>query len=162
MSWCFKKQLIVALASIKIESIALNLAAKEATCLCLLLMELGLLQLDQKHATIKVSKYNTSTHAIQNNLDKNNLEITYGGGEIIIPWKYNNQGSINSDGSQTCLLLKNQVYWYTAPLYLWWDSLKENQILLYHNQSDNCKRPYKSLDLRQILSLHQINEYDLE
>lgn len=94
ISWCSKKQPTVALSSTEAEYIALTLAAKEATWLRLLLTELGLLQPDQIHALIKVSEHNTSAHAIQNNLDKNDLEIACGGGEIVIPLKGDNQGSI--------------------------------------------------------------------
>ncbi len=79
----------MALSSTEAEYIALALAAKEATWLRLLLTELGLLQLDQQHALIKVSEHNTSAHAIENDLD-----IACGGGEIVIQLKGDNQGSI--------------------------------------------------------------------
>lgn len=89
VSWCSKKQPTVALSSTKAEYIALMLAAKEATWLRLLLTELELLRPDQQHALIKVSEHNTSAHAIENDLD-----IACGGGEIVIPLKGGNQGSI--------------------------------------------------------------------
>lgn len=94
VSWCSKKQPTVALSSTIAEYIALTLATKEIIWLRLLLTELELLQPDQKHAFIKVSKHNTGAHTIQNNLDKNNLEIACREGEIVIPLKGNNQGSI--------------------------------------------------------------------
>lgn len=68
VSWCSKKQSIVALSSIKVEYITLTLAAKKATWLKLLLTELGLPQLNQKHTLIKVSKKNTNVQSIQQNL----------------------------------------------------------------------------------------------
>ncbi len=100
VSWCSKKQAMVALSFTEAEYIALTLSVKEATWLQLLLTELGLLQLDQQHTLIKVSKHNTSVHAIQEN-----LALERGGeGEsakdekqtpqIVIPLKGNNQGSI--------------------------------------------------------------------
>lgn len=49
VSWCSKRQSTVALSSTEAEYIALTLAAKEATCLRLLLTELGLLQPDDQH-----------------------------------------------------------------------------------------------------------------
>ncbi len=84
----------VALSSTEAEYIALTLAAKEATWLRLLLTELGLLQPDEQHALIKVSQNNTCTQSIRENLD-----IARGGeetnvGEMIIPLKGDNQGSI--------------------------------------------------------------------
>ena len=65
VSRCSKRQPTVALSSTEAEYIALTLAAKEATWLRLLLTELGLLQPNQQHALIKVSKRNTCTQAIQ-------------------------------------------------------------------------------------------------
>ena len=58
----------MALSSTKAEYIALTLVAKKATWLRLLLTELGLLQLDDQHALIKVLEQNTSTQAIQTDL----------------------------------------------------------------------------------------------
>lgn len=52
-SWCSKRQSTVALSS---TDITLTLAAKKGTWLRLLLTELGLLQIDQQHALIKVSE----------------------------------------------------------------------------------------------------------
>ena len=83
----------------KAKYIALTLAAKEATWLCLLLTELGLPQPDQQHALIKVSENNRSTQAIYNDLG-----IERGGEDksktrskkhpMVIPLKSNNQSSI--------------------------------------------------------------------
>ncbi len=78
VSWCSKRQLTVALSSTKAEYIALTLAAKEATWIRLLLTELGLLQLDQQHALIKVSERNTSVLQIHQDLD-----IVRGGGRQV-------------------------------------------------------------------------------
>ncbi len=89
VSWCSKKQPTMALSSSEAEYIALTLAAKEVTWLRLLLTELGLLQPDQHHALIKVTEHNTSANAIENNLD-----IGCRRGEIVIPLKSDNQGSI--------------------------------------------------------------------
>ncbi len=104
VSWCSKKQSIVALSSIEAEYIALTLAAKEVTWLRLLLKELGLLQPDQQHALIKVSEHNTSSHAIDNDFD-----IACGGGEIVIPLKGDNLGSI--------ALAHNQVF-HSRTMYI--------------------------------------------
>lgn len=68
VSWCSKRQ-PVALSSTEAEYIVLTLAANEATWLRLLLMELGLLQPDQQHALIKVSKQNTCAQSMQQDLD---------------------------------------------------------------------------------------------
>ena len=89
VSWCSKKQPTVALSCTEAEYIALTLAAKEAMWLRLLLTKLGLIQPDEHHALIKVFEHKTSAHAIENNLD-----IACGGGEIVIPLKSDNQGSI--------------------------------------------------------------------
>ena len=59
----------MALLLTEVEYIALTLAAKEATWLCLLFTKLGLLQLDQQHALIKISKNNKSAHAIHQDLE---------------------------------------------------------------------------------------------
>ena len=94
VSWCSKRQPTVALSSTEAEYIALTLAAKEATWLRLLLTELRLLQLDQQHALIKVSKGNTCVRHIPK------TRISCVGGEsksdrsIVIPLKADNQGSI--------------------------------------------------------------------
>ena len=77
VGWFSKKQATVALSLTEVEYIALTVAAKEATWLRLLLKELGLLQPDNKHALIKVSKQNSSAHAIQVGLD--DLDTTRGG-----------------------------------------------------------------------------------
>ena len=96
VSWCSKKHSTVALSSTEAEYIALTLTAKEAIWLRLLLIKLGLLQLDEKHALIKVSEQNTSVQAIDKDLD-----FERGGGgksksstPIVIPLKGDNQGSI--------------------------------------------------------------------
>lgn len=92
-SWCWKRQPTVALSSTETESIALTLAAKEATWLRLLLTKLGLLQVDQQHALIKFSQENSCVGAI-----RDSLENACGGESeepsIIIPLKGDNQGSI--------------------------------------------------------------------
>lgn len=85
----------MALSSTEAKYIALTLAAKDATWLRLLLTELGLLQVDQQHALIKVSITNTSARVIHNDLDN-----ACGGGSsrdssITIPLKGDNQGSIS-------------------------------------------------------------------
>lgn len=92
VSWRLKRQSTVALSSTEAEYIALTLAAKEATCLQLLLTELGLLQPDDQHALIKISEHNTCAQAIHQDLDN----TRGGGGEsrITILLKCDNQGSI--------------------------------------------------------------------
>lgn len=100
VSWCSKKQSTVALSSTEAEYIALTLAAKEVTWLRLLLTKLGLLQPDQQHALIKVSKHNTSVQAIQDDLviARGGAKLTKEGkrptAPIVIPLKGDNQGSI--------------------------------------------------------------------
>ena len=99
VSWCSKRQPTVALSSTEAEYIALTLAAKEATWLRLLLTELGLLQPDQQHALIKVSEGNTCTQAIQQDpviarRGESELGVSDGVGDIVIPLKGDNQGSI--------------------------------------------------------------------
>lgn len=89
VSWCSKKQPIITLSSTKADYIALSLAAKKATWLCLLVTELGLLQSDQKDALINVFEQNTSTHTNQNN-----LKIMCTERKIVIPLKDDNQKSI--------------------------------------------------------------------
>lgn len=79
VSWCFKRQPIVALSSTEAEYIALTLAAKEATWLRLLLTELRPLQPDQRHALIKVYKGNTCVRHIHKNQDI----VRGGGGEQV-------------------------------------------------------------------------------
>ena len=102
MSWCTKRQPTVALSSTEAEYIALTLVAKEATCLRLLLTELGLLQPDDQHGLMKIAENNTCTQAIQQDLDN-----ACGGGEdssITIPLKGDHQGSI--------ALAQNPVFHY--------------------------------------------------
>ncbi len=100
VSWCSKKQATVALSFAEAEYIALTLAAKEATWLQLLLTKLGLLQLDQQHALIKVSEHNTSVHAIQKDLALNrggegeSAEGEKQTSQIVISLKGDNQRSI--------------------------------------------------------------------
>ncbi len=94
VSGCSKKQPTVALSSTETEYIALTLAAKEAMWLRLLLTELGLLSLDKQPALIKVSKQNSSAHAIQDGLDDLDTMCEGGGEEIVILLKGNNQGSV--------------------------------------------------------------------
>lgn len=95
VSWCSKRQSTVALSSTEAEYIALTLASKEATWLCLLLTELGLLQTGDQHAEIKIVKSNSCALAIANN------RIAQGGKEgqpalsRAIPLKGDNQGSIS-------------------------------------------------------------------
>ena len=99
VSWCSKRQPTVALSSTEAEYIALTLAAKEATWLRLLLTELGLLQPDQQHALIKVSGGNTCAQAIQQDRviargGGSESGVSDGVGDIVIPLKGDNQGSI--------------------------------------------------------------------
>lgn len=99
-----KSQPIVALSSTQAEYIALTLATKQATWLRLLLTKLGLLQLNEQYALIKVSQNNTCTQRIYEN-----LSIAYGKEEtnvreIIIPLKSNNQESI--------VLAHNPVFYF--------------------------------------------------
>lgn len=100
VSWCSKRQSTVALSSTEAEYITLTLAAKEATWQRLLLTELGFLQPDQQHALIKVSERNRCVQSIQQDLDiarggdetgAGNIESE---GQIVIPLKGENQGSI--------------------------------------------------------------------
>lgn len=63
VSWYSKKQVIMALLSIKAKYIALILVAKGVTQLQLLFTKLSFLQLHQQHALIKISKHNTSIYA---------------------------------------------------------------------------------------------------
>lgn len=117
VSWCSKNQRTVALSSTEAEYIALTLAAKEATWLRLLLTELGLLQPDQPHASIKVSEQNLSAHAIQDDLD--NLDTTRGGGERrrdCHPTKRRQPG-VDSFSPQPSLPLQDQTYQYSASLH---------------------------------------------
>ncbi len=72
----------------------MTLAAKKATWLRLLLTELGLLQSNEQHALIKVSQNNTCAQSIHENLDIARGEEETNIGEMIIPLKGNNQGSI--------------------------------------------------------------------
>lgn len=94
VSWCSNRQPTVALSSTETKYIAPTLAAKEATWLRLLLTKLGLLQVGQQHALIKVSDRNTCVKAIQDRLDNacgaNSVEES----SMIIPLKGDNQGSI--------------------------------------------------------------------
>lgn len=94
VSWCSKRQPTVALSSTEAEFIALTLAAKEATWLRLLLTELGLLQVDQQHALIKVSDRNTCVRAIQDGLGNACGGSSAEESSMIIPLKGDNQGSI--------------------------------------------------------------------
>ena len=99
VSWCSKKQATVALSLTEAKYIALILAAKEAIWLRLLLIELGLLQPDQQHALIKVSKNNRSAQAIHNDLgierrEEEKLKSRSKKYPMVIPLKGNNQGSI--------------------------------------------------------------------
>lgn len=64
VSWCSKRQSIVALSWTEAEYIALTLAAKEATWLRLLLTELGLLEPNDQHAKILVREDNSSIQAL--------------------------------------------------------------------------------------------------
>lgn len=95
VSWCSKRQSTKALSSTEAKYIALTLAAKEATWLRLLLTELGLFQVDQKHALIKVSKTNTGAQAIHNDLDNAGGGGSSRDSSITIPLKGDNQGSIS-------------------------------------------------------------------
>lgn len=56
VNWCLKRQLIVALLSIKKEYIALMLVGKKAIWLWLLFTKLGLFQLNDQHAKIHIGK----------------------------------------------------------------------------------------------------------
>lgn len=108
VSWYFKKQATVALLSIKAEYIALTLAAKEATWLRLLLTKLGLLQPDQQHALIKVSEYNTSVYAIQED-----LAFEYGGEDKLVEGKKQTPQiaiSLKSDNQGSIALVHNPVF----------------------------------------------------
>ncbi len=88
VSWCFKQQATVALSSTEAEYIALILAAKEATWLCLLLTKLGFLQPHDQHAKILIKENNTSAEALLADA------IVRGGGEEAIPLRGDNQSSI--------------------------------------------------------------------
>ena len=68
ISWCSKRQPTVALSSTEAKYIALNLAAKEATWMRLLLIELGLLQSDQQYAFIKIPKHNIYARTITDDI----------------------------------------------------------------------------------------------
>ena len=57
-------------------------------------IELGLLQLDQQHALIKVSEKNTNVHQIHQDLDIGREGEDESEASIFIPLKGNNQGSI--------------------------------------------------------------------
>lgn len=99
VSWCLKRQAIVALSSTKVEYIALTLAAKETTWLKLLFTKLGLLLPDQQHAKIKIAYSNKSGKAIK--ADQNTAtregpgeKATLHLGKYSIPLKGDNQGSI--------------------------------------------------------------------
>lgn len=64
ISYASKKQAVVALSSTEAEYIALGLAAREATWLRLLLMELGLLTPSEQFAEIHVHENNKCAEAI--------------------------------------------------------------------------------------------------
>ncbi len=90
ISWCSKRKSTVALSSTEAEYIALTLAAKEATWLCLLLIELRVLEADQPHVEIKVSSKNSCVQAI--NSDLNSLKAS--DGDPTVSLKSDNQGSL--------------------------------------------------------------------
>lgn len=68
VSWCFKKQAIVALLSIKAEYVAVTFATKEATWIILLLTELGLLDKKDQYAKIKVGQRSKEIDQIKANV----------------------------------------------------------------------------------------------
>lgn len=65
VSWCSKRQATVALSQTEAEYVALTFAAKEATWLRLLLIEIGLLDEEGQYAVIKVTQGSIGAEQIQ-------------------------------------------------------------------------------------------------
>lgn len=65
VSWCSKRQATVALSSTEAEYVALTFAAKEATWLRLLLIDIGLLDEEGQYAEIKVTQGSIGAEQIQ-------------------------------------------------------------------------------------------------
>ena len=97
VSWCSKRQATVALSSFEAEYIALTLAAKEATWLRLLLIELGLLEANDQHAEINVRHENTGVKALKKDLAEPALS-------------QNNAVSLKGDNQESIALAHNPVF----------------------------------------------------
>lgn len=89
VSWCSKRESMVALSSIEAKYIALILVAKKATWLRLLLIKLGFFNPHDQHAQIMITKSNCCTKTITKDADI----AQEGGPRLSISLKKDNQGS---------------------------------------------------------------------
>lgn len=105
VSWCSKRQSIVALSSTEAKYVALTLASKEATWLRLLLTELGLLLPDNQYAEIKIVEKSTGAAEIKANLQDQEEEVV-----VTMPLKEHPPISLKGDNQRSIALAHNPVY----------------------------------------------------
>ena len=72
------------------------------------------------------------------------------------------QPGVDSFSPQPSLPLQDQTYQYSASLHPWRGSFKENRTLVRLDRPDDCRRPYKGSDSRQVTSIHRANKHGLE